>query len=525
MLFLRFLDSLVICMRLSLFVYVALLLGADALAASSRASVLLVGGNMTVCSDRSPEACTPGFFANSAAHLAARYRIDSDGIARLSTGWLEHRGKVRDAVVEALEAMRKDGDVDLDRSELASKLGATWTALATFEQERVTDALELPSETERTLLTSTKEPKTRAILDTFSGMAREVSLRGRPRILVFTGSSRDPFESVAHYTEAFSQTDAKVLWLPLDMAVRAAQRNPVVDCERLDAIRGELGGAHDRARLNRMRAEQMKSACTNTRMLTDLLLWTDAVFINGGDQSFTRAAWFNADGTPSVELELLRKRHAAGEIVIGGTSAGAAVLAYSGAMMVSGQDVIGKAKAIETQPPRLGCAVADACEGTPEFALLYHPGGGLGSFDLGVVDTHFSERGREWRLARLLLDAELPLGLGVDETTAVRLDRVEKGYLATVVGVGSVTIVTRRDKDAVVLQRFNHDAKFELPGKPIKGKCKGKALTAVGVPVDSGELRKALDVASEKPAPTPLRIGDVAAGQACGVGGALLWEF
>ncbi len=490
---------------------------------AARPSLFLIGGQLQTCASNAPEACNNGSFPVGANQLARRYRIDRAGIDRLQTGWHGQRDEIRDAVTAALSEGTAEVAGDVDQLGLRGVIGPVWERLATFERERIFDALELAPENERSQLAATVSPHSLAIVNSFTSMAREVSMRGRPRILVVTASSRDPFASIDFYTELFAQTDAKVLWLPMDAALRKAQANPGTDCERLDELRADLGAAHDRARLYPANASQLQSACLNPTILSDLLLWTDSVFFNGGDQSFTRAAWFNTDGTPSAELILLRQRHSAGQIMIGGTSAGAAVQAYSKAMMVSGQDQIGHAKATTALPPLLGCTAAGVCH-EDEFSLLYHPGGGLNTFDLGVVDTHFSERGREWRLARLLIDADLQLGLGIDETTAVRLDRTESGFDARVIGAGSVSVMQLRTSD-VVIHRYADGASFALPNEANDIRCKGKALAQKSAAVDSFELRKALDAASKSLRPTPIQIGGQAVGQACGRDGATVLKL
>ncbi len=145
----------------------------------------------------------------------------------------------------------------------------------------------------------------------------------------------------------------------------------------------------------------------------------EAIFLAGGDQAVYLAAW---TGTPLAEA--LAAAHQRGA-VLGGTSAGAAVLgqiAYSAAN--------GSVYSDE--------ALADPYDPHVTFAAGLVPAPALAGV---VVDTHFAARDRMGRLlafvARLRTDAlaARPLGLGVDEGTALVIDDTGTGR---VVGAGAV---------------------------------------------------------------------------------------
>lgn len=60
------------------------------------------------------------------------------------------------------------------------------------------------------------------------------------------------------------------------------------------------------------------------------------------------------------------------------------------------------------------CATRDC-----EDDLQYDIQGGLSLFSLGILDTHFSQRGRQGRLVRLASLFNLDFAFGVDETTGL----------------------------------------------------------------------------------------------------------
>lgn len=130
------------------------------------------------------------------------------------------------------------------------------------------------------------------------------------------------------------------------------------------------------------------------------------VFFTGGSQARITQL---LGGTPTDRQ--LHRRHQAGGFVLGGTSAGAAVMA--GVMVVGGAN--------ETTPR------AGAVEVGPGLEFLR-----------GVmVDQHFTRRGRTGRLLAALAKYPHLLGVGIDEDTAL----VAEGGEFRVVGAGAVTVL------------------------------------------------------------------------------------
>ncbi|AUX36408.1 MULTISPECIES: cyanophycinase [Sorangium] len=127
-------------------------------------------------------------------------------------------------------------------------------------------------------------------------------------------------------------------------------------------------------------------------------------FFTGGDQ----LRIMNRLGGTGVDT-MLHRRCAEG-MVVGGTSAGAAVM--SSTMIVEG----------ETRSPRAG-----AVRTGPGLELL--PG--------VIIDQHFAQRGRIGRLLSVIGLFPHYLGVGIDEDTAIAVE----GHRASVIGSGAVTIV------------------------------------------------------------------------------------
>ena len=134
------------------------------------------------------------------------------------------------------------------------------------------------------------------------------------------------------------------------------------------------------------------------------------VFFTGGDQLRLTST---LAGTSFGER--LRERLDFDNLVVAGTSAGAAAL--GSVMPVSG-----------------------ANEGTVRRAdVSLAPG--LGLLSNVLVDTHFSQRGRVSRLLTVFAQNPQVLGIGIDENTAIEI-RPEKAF--RVVGEGVVTVLDGR---------------------------------------------------------------------------------
>ncbi|SEQ98485.1 cyanophycinase [Streptomyces radiopugnans] len=134
-------------------------------------------------------------------------------------------------------------------------------------------------------------------------------------------------------------------------------------------------------------------------------------FIGGGDQYRYVTTLLRDGGTrDSAVLAAVRQRLAEGAVVAG-TSAGAQIQA--GADMITG--------GASYEALRDGSSPGhfeDAAR------LGYLETGGFGFFAHGLVDTHFSARGREGRSLRLAADTGHDLVFGVDENTALEVTGV-----------------------------------------------------------------------------------------------------
>jgi cyanophycinase len=157
------------------------------------------------------------------------------------------------------------------------------------------------------------------------------------------------------------------------------------------------------------------------------------LYFTGGDQLHITALM---GGTEMQRL--IHERHAKG-LVIGGTSAGASMMSNS--MLLGG----GGEENPRVEAVRIG----------PGMDLL------VGA----MIDTHFSQRGRHGRLLTAVAHYPQDLGLGIDENTALVVNKTE----FEVIGEGAVTVI-----DAGAMSYTN---------LPYAEECGGLALYGVTVHV------------------------------------------
>ena len=149
----------------------------------------------------------------------------------------------------------------------------------------------------------------------------------------------------------------------------------------------------------------------------------DGIFMTGGDQKRLLAII----GGTALDAQM----HAALKLrgaCIGGTSAGAS--AMSGHMLAQGR--------AELHPEKGSVSL----------------GAGLGFLHKVVIDQHFSERQRLSRLLSVVAQNPYLQGIGIDEDTALI---VERGVGIEVVGQGAVTIVDGRSMSTNVAEIDNRE--------------------------------------------------------------------
>jgi cyanophycinase len=232
-------------------------------------------------------------------------------------------------------------------------------------------------------------------------------------ILIAIGGAEDKLKGrviLRHFLEACGGSDARVV-------VLATASELAETGERYSELFYDLDAEH----VEVLRISNREEALDAGPEAHDMLELATGLFITGGSQLKLSSA---LGGTPIADA--IRSRHAAG-MVVGGTSAGASLMSEHMISMGEGG-------------------------GTPRRRLV-QMAKGLGLAPGLIIDQHFRRRDRLGRLMTALSYNPGPLGVGVDEDTALI---IEPDGTLSVLGSGAVTVVDAsgmRFTDSYAVQR------------------------------------------------------------------------
>lgn len=270
----------------------------------------------------------------------------------------------------------------------------------------------------------------KAIYEAIVAAARQGTGAERPRIGVITAASDNPYEEADINVYALRSAGADAVYIPIEIGMRRALdagHEALTDLyyEYFANFGVETFSVQNSFYFADYASQRKELAANGGQGLNALLASLDGLYFSGGDQARILDAFVNKDHDgqftlPSEQWQIIQQRHAQGKLVVAGTSAGNHIQGgghWKGrpVPMIGGGDSY---PALATGfLPGNGSAVE-----TPGTARIY-PHGGLGVFPWGVLDSHFSERCREGRLARATLEAGMDYGFGIDENTALVVHR------------------------------------------------------------------------------------------------------
>lgn len=434
--------------------------------------LLLAGGGLKTCSSMSPKNCTKNSFSESALEKIV-YQLSQANLLKFKgTSAFKHMSEQSRKNIDSIltDIYAKLPDIVVDRSGLRELFELT-NSLKLYRQMpddlfyALLDSLEYRQldqlgqrKQEQTALKATRNLSSIEIYRTFVEQAamRMPADQSRPKIAVITASSRDPFESADFYLSVLTQAGGDVVWLPIDKTYQQAQelnQQGFDGCSNLEALRAKNLSFY-RSSIYPNRVEKQQKYCQNPALLSNQLKQLQGVFFNGGDQSLTLAALKNSDGSDSQALAVIRQQMSSGALIVGGTSAGTAVQAGNGfdgkpiPMISNGdsQQAMGRGP-FAISPPSTRCATNKNCGVSLQADdLTFKASGGTGLFELGLLDTHFSERDRETRLAMFVAHSQQTFGFGVDETSAMlsRYDIESETTQLKIIGQNGVYIADFR---------------------------------------------------------------------------------
>jgi cyanophycinase len=224
---------------------------------------------------------------------------------------------------------------------------------------------------------------------------QDMSEQHRTERLVIIGGAEDKVRErrvLREFVTLAGADEARIVVVPVGSA------HPVQVAADYDAAFRALG-ARDVTCCGVTRREEARDAA-----MLAILENATGVFFTGGDQMRIMSV---LGGTP---FDTAVHRRCADGAIIGGTSAGAAIM--SSTMIVGGDTDAVRRGSVQTGP-------------------------GMEFLRGVIIDQHFTQRGRIGRLLAVVAQFPHELGMGIDEDTAA----IVEGHVFRVVGRGAVTVL------------------------------------------------------------------------------------
>lgn len=424
-------------------------------------TLILMGGSYRTCSSLLHDDCRAGQREFPGARGKPVYRLDAARFPEiLAPGyWQTRTGAPGLDALSALlhNTLRQSGpgpfNVDALITGFETADRATWNALLTQEQDLILSAFEQPQtingqrRLEQVRIDGGNRPYDAALFRQLVAEAAKRSPGRKPRVAFTTSASANGFDAVDFYRALLEQAGAEPVWWPIDAAMARTRFAGTGTCADLHRLQRESFSMLGRQRVFPDLAAEQQAACENAASLDAIPGNVQALFLDGGDQWLHWNTFFMPDGRPNPWLVAVRAAFARGDLVVAGTSAGAAVQSGQPGMISNGTSASalsrGAKPAAFSMPE--GCERAKRCPaGFIEDDLTWLRAGGLDLLGPVLVDTHVSERRRELRLLTLLAaltqqsTVAPTAGIGLDETSALLVRVQADGLQLEAVGQSGV---------------------------------------------------------------------------------------
>ncbi|WP_313674392.1 cyanophycinase [Mycolicibacterium sp.] len=219
-----------------------------------------------------------------------------------------------------------------------------------------------------------------------------------PKLVIIGGRLED--DNAAIYDEMRRLAGGRIVVFATASSVPDEVGDETVEVFRAYGFDAVLAGVHGAG----------AGQAAQDKAIADLVEDYGSVYFTGGDQALITGV-LAPNGTGSRVLKAIRKTQRNGGMVAG-SSAGAAIM--SDVMISGGTSLEAATYGVVDDPDQPG--------------MLLEPG--LGFFPWGMVDQHFSKRGRFGRLVVGMQASGAKRGFGIDENTALFVE----GTIARVIG-------------------------------------------------------------------------------------------
>ncbi|GGO72634.1 hypothetical protein [Bowmanella pacifica] len=263
----------------------------------------------------------------------------------------------------------------------------------------------------------------------------------KPNIGIVTAGSDKPLTEAARYMQWFEQLGATPIWLPLSADYQQAlvlEQQGLQGCAQFNhpnVAQAALSPLH----------QQRYQLCRSPEQLQQTLQSLQGLYIADGNVLRAVQGFFQPDGAPGPMLMTLRRMVQSDRLAV--AASGEAIRLLSGGqhedrpvpMLVGGDTVQAFQNGAFAVP--LGCENISVCLELAADNLSYLSQGGLGLFNLGIVDTRLSEQDGQGRLALLAMHTGTRFGIGLDKQAALLVGWRNQSIALRIAGRGGVFIV------------------------------------------------------------------------------------
>ncbi len=333
--------------------------------------------------------------------------------------------------------------------------GLNTLELAALRESFVNPNLQTSRKIEARTVAFLSNADSRDIYQSFVASARTLNGGSTPTIGVLTSASENPWADRDINVTALQSAGARVVYIPMEGGMRKAldENNSCLNASIYYSNYGNSNSLSTNFHMDQVLPDvgsSRSSLCANNgAALNSTLAGLNGIFFAGGDQARHLETFVSKDTNGSYtvlspQLTALKTRFDAGQLVVAGTSAGAA--AQAGGLWKNTTKVPMLGSGYSWDVLNAGYAVGTGPTANESTAGALYPEGGLGFFKYGILDQHFSQRTREGRLVRATKEKGLDYGFGVDENTTLVVGKPDAAGKTsmTVLGAGGVFIADVR---------------------------------------------------------------------------------
>ncbi len=454
----------------------------------SSGKLMLVGGGLKTCSSMAQHNCKMGTEFSKNAKLEPWFKVTEKRLQTLPKYQHLFEPKSYLKLTRFLNKIAKQSkQLAISKQQLMHLIKShdsqrTISNLNDKQYYVLLDVFEVPLVSQNTRfkeqvkLADSKDLHSSNIYYDFVKQAALINGHKKPNIVVLTASARDPFEAADFYQQVFQLAGGNSQWLPLDATLNFAwQQAEYNRCDKLDEYRLEQNGSVERKNIYPDLYAKQVAACQSPKSLLKAIAQADGIFINGGDQSLTVKAFKNLNGRDNQVLTLIKQKLLNNQLIVGGTSAGTAVMSgqfneQHSVMITNGRSESALQRgAVADQLPIEGCQKNGTCNPSLlNVDLTYNSTGGLGLVPFAIMDTHFSERGRQGRVAVLAQHSKANFVFGVDEATAMLMsDPLSDSPSFEVLGAAGVWVLQPTKPNKALIHYLNYGDRGVIRDKEL----------------------------------------------------------